>query len=120
MIKNTSATITANTTTTTQLILNMNYLILFAIIYLLLQIKYITSEKSFLRFRKLLLKRAYIVSAKKEKIDEYSFKIIENTKNTVENIHDYTVKKCYNINVFYNNLTENEREFMQAVMLLIV
>jgi formyltetrahydrofolate synthetase len=60
------------------------------------------------------------VSVKKEKIGEYSFKIIENTKNKVENIHDYTVKKCYNINVFYNNLTENEREFMQAVMLLIV
>jgi hypothetical protein len=118
MIKNTSATTT--TTATTQLILNMNYLILFTIIYLLLQIKYVTSEKLFSRFRKVLLKRAYIVSAKKEKIDEYSFKIIENTKNKVENIHDYTVKKCYNINVFYNNLTESEREFMQAVMLLIV
>lgn len=98
----------------------MKHFVLFAIIYLLLQIKYVTSEKLFSRFRKVLLKRAYVVTAKKEKIGEYSFKIIENTKNTVENIHDYTVKKCYDIDVFYNNLTENEREFMEAVMLLIV
>lgn len=98
----------------------MKHFVLTTIIYLLLQIKYINTEKSFLQFRKTILKRAYIAIDKTEKICDYSYKIITTTKNNVENIHEYAINKYHNINVFYNNLTENEKEFMKAIMLLVL
>lgn len=98
----------------------MNHLILFTIIYLLLQNKYINAEKSFSRFRNSLLKTACIVSIKKEQICEYSYKIIKNTQSKIVDLHKDALNKCCNMNVIYNSLTENEREIAQAIMLLIV
>jgi len=98
----------------------MNYLILLTIIYLLLQNKYINAEKSFSRFRNSLLKTACIVSVKKEKLNELSYKIIKNTQSKIVDLHKDTLNKCCNMNVIYNNLNENEKELVQAIMLLIV
>jgi len=98
----------------------MNHLILLTIIYLLLQNKYINAEKSFSRFRKTLLKTACVVSIKKEQLNELSYKMIKNTPYKIVDLHKYALNKCCNMNIFYNSLTENEREFAQAIMLLIV
>ena len=98
----------------------MKYLILFIIIYLLSQNKYINAEKSFSRFRNSLLKTSCIVSVKKEQLNELSYKKIKNIHYKIVDLHKYTLNKCYNMNVFYNNLTENEREFMVSIMLLVV
>ena len=100
----------------------MNHLMLFTLmlIYLVLQNKYINAEKSFLRFRNSLLKTACVVSVKKEKLNELSYKLIKNTQSKICDLHKYSLIKCYNMNLFYNNLTENEREFMETIMLLMV
>lgn len=98
----------------------MNHLILFTLIYLILQNKYINAEKSFSRFRNSLLKTACVVSIKKEQLNELSYKMIKNTQYKIVDLHKYSLNKCCNMNIFYNNLTENEREFAQAIMLLIV
>ena len=102
------------------LILSMNHLILFTLIYLILQNKYINAEKSFSRFRNSLLKTACVVSVKKEQLNELSYKLIKNTQSKIVDLHKDTLNKCCNMNVIYNSLTENEREFVEAIMLLIV
>ena len=81
----------------------MNYLILLTIIYLLLQNKYINAEKSFSRFRNSLLKTACIVSVKKEKLNELSYKIIKNTQSKIVDLHKDTLNKCCNMNVIIVN-----------------
>ena len=82
--------------------------------------KYINAEKSFSRFRNSLLKTACVVSVKKEQLNELSYKLIKNTQSKKVDLHKDTLNKCCNMNVIYNSLTENEREFVEAIMLLIV
>jgi len=90
------------------------------LIYLFYKTKYINAENSFSRFRNSLLKTACIVSVKKEKLNELSYKVIKNTQSKILDLHKDTLNKCCNMNVFYNSLTENEREFLEAIMLLVV
>jgi hypothetical protein len=95
----------------------MNYFILLSIIYLICKIKYVYSEKSYFRFRNSLL-RIYIANNKKDKLGEYTHKIFEKTKSKLEGVHQYTSIKYNNFNVFYNSLTDEERELINFILTL--
>jgi hypothetical protein len=73
---------------------------------------YANSEKSYLRFRNSLL-RIYIASDKNkyELINKYSNKLVEKIKNKV-------VNKYYDLNILYNNLTEEEKDFVDFIVSL--
>jgi hypothetical protein len=95
----------------------MKCIVLFYIIYLILQIKYVYSEQSYLRFRNSFL-RIYIANNRKEKISEYTHKIYEKTKNKLYGFHQYTITKYYDMNLFYNTLTDDERDLIDAIISL--
>lgn len=97
--------------------MNMNYFILLSIIYLICKIKYVYSENSYFRFRNSLL-RIYIATNKKDKLTEYTHKIFEKTKSKLEDFHQYTTRKCNNFNVFYNSLTDDEKELVNFIITL--
>ena len=95
----------------------MNCLVLISIIYLICKIKYVTSEKSYLRFRNSFL-RIYIANNRKDKISEYTHKIYKKTKNKLHDLHQYSLTKYYDMNLFYNSLTDDERELVDAIISL--
>ena len=97
----------------------MKYIVLFYIIYLFFEIKYIHSEKSYLRFRNSLL-RIYIENDKETIPNDYDFKIINKNKNNIHVSCQSTLSKHYDINLIYNSLIKPENDFVYAVMLLIV
>ncbi len=71
-------------------------------------------EKSYLRFRNSIL-RIYIASDKNKKkyelINEYSNKIVEKVKNKV-------INKYYDLNIYYNSLSEEEKTFLDFIISL--
>jgi len=69
-------------------------------------------EKTYLRFRNSIL-RIYIASGKKkyELINEYSNKIVEKVKNKV-------INKYYDLNIYYNSLSEEEKTFLDFIISL--
>ena len=95
----------------------MKYIILFYIIYLISKIEYIYSEKSYLRFRNSLL-RIYIANDKEKILNEYGFKIINKSKNKIDEYYQRAISKYHDINLFYNNLSPEEREFIDAILSL--
>lgn len=95
----------------------MKYFVLFYVIYLIAKIKYVNSERSYLRFRNSLL-RIYIASNKKEAIHGYSNKILNKAINKLEDIYHYSLSKYYDYNLIYNNLTEEERTLIDAIISL--
>ena len=95
----------------------MKYFVLFCVIYLIVKIKCISNEKSYLRFRNSLL-RIYIASNKKEKATEYSVKIINKSKNKFSDYYQCTISKYYDLSLFYNTLTEDEKEIIDKIISL--
>lgn len=73
---------------------------------------YANGEKSYLRFRNSIL-RIYIASDKNRFhiINDYSKKIIQKIKNKVTN-------KYYDLNLFYNSLSDEEKEFIDFIISL--
>jgi hypothetical protein len=95
----------------------MKYIILFYIIYLILKINYTYSEKSYLRFRNSLL--ATCIVNDKEKIrNEYGFKIINKSKNKMDEYYQRAISKIHDINLFYHSLSPEEREFIDTIISL--
>jgi hypothetical protein len=76
------------------------------------------SEKAhILRFRNSLL-RVYIAADKKKIISEYSNKIAIKTKNKTIDYYNKILSKYYDINLFYNMLSEEEKELIEAIISL--
>ena len=76
------------------------------------------SEKAYnLRFRNTLL-RVYIATDKKKVIGEYSDKIVKKTQSKANDYYNKVVTKYYDINLFYNSLTEEEKELIEAIIAL--
>jgi hypothetical protein len=91
------------------IILPFNVLLFYLIIF---NNFYTNGEKSYLRFRNSIL-RIYIASGKKkyELINEYSNKIVEKVKNKV-------INKYYDLNIYYNSLSEEEKTFLDFIISL--
>jgi hypothetical protein len=76
------------------------------------------SEKSYnLRFRNTLL-RIYISTDKKKVADEYSNKIVVKTKTKATDCYNKVLTKYYDVNIFYNSLTEEEKAIVEAIISL--
>ena len=76
------------------------------------------SERAYnLRFRNSLL-RVYIVADKKKIISEYSNKIAIKTKNKTIDYYNKILSKFHDFNLFYSMLTEEEKNLIDAIVLL--
>jgi hypothetical protein len=76
------------------------------------------SEKSLnLRLRNTLL-RVYIANDKKKIINEYSNKIAIKTKSKVNIFYNKILSKYYDVTLFYNTLTDEEKEIIDAIISL--
>lgn len=85
------------------------YLIVYLFIFKNL---YVNGEKTVLRFRNSLL-RIYIASDKNKTylIREYSNKLIKKIKTKIND-------KYYELNLLYNNLSEDEKEIIEFIISL--
>ena len=93
----------------------MNFL---GFIVLFLYMLNCASERVYnLRFRNTLL-RVYIATDKKKVIGEYSDKIVKKTKSKASDYYNKLLMKCYDVNLFYNSLTEEEKELIEAIIAL--
>jgi hypothetical protein len=93
----------------------MNFL---GFIVLFLYMLNCASERAYnLRFRNTLL-RVYIATDKKKVIGEYSDKIVKKTKSKASDYYNKLLMKCYDVNLFYNSLTEEEKELTEAIIAL--
>jgi len=93
----------------------MNFLSIFILI---LYTSKIVSEKFYnLRFRNTLL-RIYISSDKKKVVNEYSNKIAIKTKTKATDCYNKVLTKYYDVNLFYNTLTEEEKAIIDAIISL--
>jgi len=93
----------------------MNFLSIFILI---LYTSKIVSEKFYnLRFRNTLL-RIYISTDKKKLLSEYSNKIAIKTKTKTTDYYSKILSKYYDVNLFYNTLTEEEKTIIEAIISL--
>ena len=76
------------------------------------------SEKAYnLRFRNTLL-RVYIATDKKKVIGEYSDKIVKKTQSKANDYYNKAIAKYYDIHLFYNSLTDEEKDLIEAIIAL--
>lgn len=76
------------------------------------------SEKAYnLRFRNTLL-RVYIATDKKKVIGECSDKLVNKTKTKANNYYNRILTKYYDISLFYNSLTDEEKDLIEAIIAL--
>jgi len=95
----------------------MNFPVLNIMILFLYMIN-ISADKTYnLRFRNALL-RVYISSDKKKIVNEYSNKIIIKTRTEVNKYYNKLLSKYYDFSLFYNNLTDEEKEILEAIISL--
>jgi len=93
----------------------MNFL---GFIVLFLYVCKCASERTYnLRFRNTLL-RVYIATDKKKVIGEYSDKIVKKTQSKANDYYNKVLMKCYDVNLFYNSLTDEEKELIEAIIAL--
>jgi hypothetical protein len=79
---------------------------------------HISADKTYnLRFRNALL-RVYISSDKKRIINEYSNKIIVKTKSKFNEYYNKLLSKYYDVSLFYNSLTDEEKEILETIISL--
>ncbi len=70
-----------------------------------------------LRFRNTLL-RVYIATDKKKVISEYSNKIAIKTKSKTIDYYNKILSKYRDLNLFYNMLSDEEKELIEAIISL--
>jgi hypothetical protein len=93
----------------------MNFL---GFIVLFLYVLKSASKRAYnLRFRNTLL-RVYIATDKKKVIGEYSDKIVKKTTSNAKVCYNKALSKCYDIHLFYNSLTDEEKELIDAIISL--
>jgi CRISPR/Cas system-associated endonuclease Cas3-HD len=95
------------------LALNLLFLILFLYI-----IKNTSANKSFNLILRNKILRIYIADDKKKLINEYSNKIIIKTKSKVNEFYNKILSKYYDMSLFYNSLTDEEKEIIETIVSL--
>ena len=87
-------------------------------LFMFLYIINIYAEKAYnLRLRNKFL-RIYIANDKKKVVSEYSNKIIVKTKSKIDKYYNKLLSKYYDFSLFYNNLTDEEKEILEAIISL--
>ena len=71
-----------------------------------------------LRLRNTLL-RIYIASDKKQIAKEYSKKTIVKSKTIINKYYNKLLRKIHDINLEYNNLTDEEKEILEFMISLL-
>jgi hypothetical protein len=95
----------------------MNFLAL-NVLFLFLYIINTFADKSYnLRLRNKIL-RIYIANDKKKVINEYSNKIIVKSKTKVNEYYNKILSKYYDVSLFYNSLTDEEKEILEVIISL--
>lgn len=76
---------------------------------------YVNGENSYLRLRNSIL-RIYIASDKNKLqiINEYTNKIVQK----VQKVQNKVINKYYDLNLFYNTLSDEEKEFIDFIISL--
>ena len=76
---------------------------------------YVNGEKSYLRLRNSIL-RIYIASDKNKLqiINEYTNKIVQK----VQKVQNKVINKYYDLNLFYNTLSDEEKELIDFIISL--
>ena len=79
----------------------------------------INGEQSYLRFRNSFL-RIYIANEKTKQIliNEYTIKLIQKTKSSINEKYNKLINKCCNLNCYYNTLTDEEKELIEFIISL--
>lgn len=95
----------------------MKCLILVFILFMLYTNKINAESLYNLRLRNALL-RIYIASDKKQIISEYSKKTIVKSTVIINKYYNKLLSKIHDINLIYNNLTDEEREFLEFIISL--
>lgn len=91
---------------------------LLVFIVLFLYVCKCASERAYnLRFRNTLL-RVYIATDKKKVIGEYSDKIVKKTKSKTIDYYNKILSKYHDLNLFYNMLSDEEKELIEAIISL--
>jgi hypothetical protein len=100
---------------TSKFIIILFYLNLFIVI----KNVFVNGEQSYLRFRNSFL-RIYIANEKTKQIliNDYSNKIIQKTKKIISEKYNKLMNKCYNLNYYYNTLTDEEKELIEFIISL--
>ena len=96
-------------------LLALNILFLILILYI---IKNTSANKSFNLILRNKILRIYIANDKKKLINEYSNKIIIKTKSKVNEFYNKLLSKYYDFSLIYNNLTDEEKEIIETIVLL--
>jgi len=92
----------------------LNIMFLFMFLYMI----NIFADKTYnLRLRNKFL-RIYIASDKKKVINEYSNKIIVKTKSKFNEYYNKLLSKYYDLSLFYNSLTDEEKEILETIISL--
>ena len=91
--------------------------ILVFIVLFLYVLKSAAKKASNLRFRNTLL-RLCIATDKKKVISEYSNKISIKTKSKTTDYYNKILTKYHDLNLFYNMLSEEEKELIEAIISL--
>ena len=79
---------------------------------------HISADKTYnLRLRNKFL-RIYIANDKKKIVNEYSNKIIVKTKSKFNEYYNKLLSKYYDTSLFYNSLTDEEKEIIEAIISL--
>jgi hypothetical protein len=93
---------------------------IYFIFYLFLFHKIIvTSEQRYLRMRNIFL-RIYLANEKSRPLlmNEYSQKITQKIKNKVNHYYYKMMNSLYDINMFYSNLKDEEKELLEFIISL--
>lgn len=75
------------------------------------------NSNNYFRLRNAFL-RIYITSNKKSILQEYSSKISKKLKQKCNSYYQYTLNKYNDFQIFYNNLSDEEREFIDFIISL--
>lgn len=62
--------------------------------------------------------RVYIATDKKKVVSEYSNKIIIKTKSKIDKYYNKILSKYYDLSLFYNSLTDEEKEILETIISL--
>lgn len=62
--------------------------------------------------------RIYIATDKKKVVSEYSNKIIIKTKSKIDKYYNKILSKYYDLSLFYNSLTDEEKEILETIISL--
>lgn len=93
------------------------FTLLFTVVIYFMKICVNSENLNNLRLRNMML-RIYIASDKKQLLKDYYKKSLYKTKTIVLKKKENFVYKIYELNMMYNNLTDEEKEFLDFILSL--